>query len=245
MTALERSDLANVSEVIAHELRTPLAVVTVASETLLERSGDLDPDQVADLLRVINRNARLAALLLNRLGLARDVEQGTVLLTLDEVDLVALVRDSVSDLSEVVLGAHPVTVTTAEPFLVRADDTALREIVFNLLSNAAKYSPDGAAVEIHVTQEGAHAQLRVRDHGAGVAPADRDRVFDEYQQIDPRSPGVGLGLYISRGLAVAHGGDLSINVAVDVGSEFCLDLPLDGPPAPSVRMAPGSDAAMR
>jgi signal transduction histidine kinase len=114
---------------------------------------------------------------------------------------------------------------------VTADETSLREILFNLLLNAAKYGPAGSAIEVSVTTVGALARLTVRDHGAGVAQGDVERIFGKYRQLDEASPGVGLGLFISRGMARANGGDLAVTAATGGGSSFELSLPRRREPA--------------
>lgn len=215
------------AEVIAHELRTPLAVVLGAAETALMRHVDGASPQLEELLRMIRRNAELASLLLGRLGLARDIEAGTVELHLQTVDIGQLVTESVSDLRQVILGDHPVEVTLSDAPLARADATAAREIVFNLLSNAAKYSADAAAIDVVVERDGDMVVVVVRNHGSGVTPGDTDVIFDKYWQQDHGSAGAGLGLYVSRGLARAHGGDITVEPATDQGSVFRLLLPAE------------------
>jgi signal transduction histidine kinase len=181
------------------------------------------------MLEMIRRNTKLAELLLGRLGLARDVEAGTVTLEVVSVDLAELVTESVGDLRQALLAKHPVTVDAGMPLVILADPTAAREIVFNLLSNASKYSDKGAHIEISVARSNGVAEVIVRNHGSGVTPGDTERIFDKYQRGDTSSPGVGLGLFISRGLARAHGGDLVVKPATREGSEFHLTLPVAGP----------------
>jgi len=226
--------LEDFASTIAHELRTPLAVVELAVETVLLRMDDLSPAELRVMLRTIQRNSRLAALLLGRLGLARQVEAGDVPLDLEEVDLVLLVRESLDDLGDVLLRAHPTTLAGAGRLPVMADPTALREIVFNLLSNAAKYSDEGQPISVAVRPVERGACVVVRDHGEGVPAGQAVRIFGKYERADPRGQGVGLGLFISRGLARAHGGDLVVRAAAGGGSEFVLTLP------PAVPVAPGT-----
>lgn len=223
---------------IAHELRTPLAVVELAAETALLRADDLSHDDLEVLLRTIQRNSRLAALLLGRLGLARQVEAGDVPLQVECVDIALLVRQSLGDLGDVLLRDHPTTLGGVDELLVAADPTALREVVFNLLSNAAKYSEDGAAIQVDVRPSEGGVCVRVRDHGDGVAPEHAARIFGKYERADPRGQGVGLGLFISRGLARAHGGDLVVRPATGGGSEFVLTVPTAMPVSVDVGHGP-------
>lgn len=217
--------LEDFASVVGHELRTPIGVVKGAAETALAHARELDPEELAALLRTVARNADLALLLVDRIGLARDVEQGTVDLAREPVDLAVLVTESVSDLAHVILDDHDVEVDAPEGVPVSGDPTALREIVFNLLSNAAKYSARDARIAVSVRRDGGEAHVVVRNHGGGVTPSETQHIFEKFFQSDPGSPGSGLGLYISRGLARAHGGDLQVQPADDEGSEFILIVP--------------------
>jgi signal transduction histidine kinase len=225
----DQSLLEEFAGVIAHELATPLAIIDAASETALRHGPDTPADEHRAMLEMIRRNTRLAELLLGRLGLARNVEAGEVTLEVVPIDLAELVRESVDDLRRALLAEHPVTVDAGGPLRVLADPTAAREIVFNLLSNAAKYSEKGAHVEVSVLVHDGIAEVVVRDHGSGVPRGDTERVFERYRRGDSRAPGVGLGLYVARGLARAHGGDLTVRPAAGEGSEFHLRLPVAGP----------------
>lgn len=219
------SVLEEFAAVVSHELRTPLSVIKSAAETARDRHEMLPPEEQSRLLDMIVRNGDLALLLLERIGLARDLDRGTVDLVKEEVDLAELVRESVSDLEVVLLSEHPTEVVVAGQVIVRADPTTAREIVFNLLSNAAKYSAEGAAIEVTVECDDVVARVVVRNHGGGVTPGDTERIFEKFARLDEGAPGTGLGLFISRGLARAHGGDLRLQPAETEGSEFILTLP--------------------
>ena len=215
--------------VIAHELRAPLAVVRSAAETVSTR--ELAPEQRKELLEVIRRNADLAMLLTDRLGLARDVERGVFHLDPVELDLALVVGQTVSDLGPSIARHHTMTVTASEPAMVVADETAVREILFNLLLNAVKYSPQGSTIGIGVAVVDGRCEFAVDDQGPGVAADDLERIFAKYEQLDGRSGGVGLGLFISRGLARASGGELAVSALPDGGSRFVLSLPGGAPAA--------------
>jgi signal transduction histidine kinase len=176
------------------------------------------------MLQVIRRNAELAMLLTDRLGLAREVEIGQVHLDPVEVDLAALAAETVADLGPSIAKQHVLRVAGDESVRVVAGETSLREIVLNLLLNAVKYSPAGSEIVVTVTADQDRATLTVRDHGRGIATADAERIFEKYTQTDQGATGVGLGLYISRGLARANGGDLTVTTPPGGGSLFTLHL---------------------
>ncbi len=210
--------------VVAHELRAPLAVVCSAAQTVSTR--DLEPDQLAEFLQVIQRNAELAMLLTDRLALARDVERGVFDLDPVAVDVAELARQTVADLGPSIARQHTLTVVAGDAIRVLADETALREILFNLLLNAVKYSPVGSTITITVRVVDRFCELVVDDEGRGVAAGDVERIFEKYEQLDRASSGVGLGLFISRGLARASGGDLHVARRPGGGSRFVLRLPV-------------------
>lgn len=217
------SALEQFMDTIAHEVRTPLAIAKMAAATVV--SNRLCPEERDRLLAIVLRNTDLALLLLDRVGLARDVETDTVLLSVEELDLAVLVRESIGDLRTAILSDHPIETLGSTSAPVAADATALREILFNLLLNAAKYSPPDTPIEVTLGEVAGQITLIVADHGHGVAAADRERIFDKYVQMGEGGGGVGLGLFISRGLARAHGGDLIARAGAVDGSEFVLLLP--------------------
>jgi two-component system, OmpR family, sensor histidine kinase MtrB len=230
----ERADFASAPSlleqfgaVIAHELATPLAIIDMAAKRALQHDVATPEAERRRILEMIQRNTKLAEMLLHRLALARHVEADTVDLDLSSVDLAQLVEESVGDLRQAIMSGHPVSVTVESSPVIMADATAAREIVFNLLSNASKYSARGAAIEVTVRVRGATAEVVVRDHGSGVTPGDTGAIFEKFHRGETLTPGAGLGLFISRGLARAHGGDLTVQAAERIGSEFHLTLPLD------------------
>jgi signal transduction histidine kinase len=210
-------------DVIAHEVRTPLAIARMAAESA--HTEGLDGAERDRLLAMILRNTDLALLLLDRLSLARDVESGTVHLRLVPTDVAVLVRETVDDVRDLVLGDHTVMVEGPDHATAPIDTTALREIMLNLLLNAAKYSPPHSGIDVQVGSDADDVTVVVSDHGGGVHADDLERIFDQYVQLHAGGSGVGLGLYISRGLARAHGGDLVARQRTCDGSDFVLRLP--------------------
>lgn len=209
---------------VAHELSTPLTVIGGAAKLALSDPAPAD-DEHRKLLETIARQTDVAGMMLSRLRAAADLDAEPISLDRCRLDLAMLAREVVEDLREVVLKDHPVHVGVEAPAPVVGDPTAIREILFNLLANAAKYSEPGALIDVRTDVRGDHARLTVRDHGRGVTPDDTERIFDKFAKQPGEAPGLGLGLFLSRRLAHAHGGELSVHPARDVGSEFRLTLP--------------------
>lgn len=211
---------------IAHELLNPLAIAQ-GYASLLREEASAAGETVQLFAERVSQNVEVAVLLLQRL---RDSAATSDELRLEcrRVDLREVVQDTVQDLAATVAAAHPVEVTTPdEPVVVEADEVRLRQVLFNLVSNGAKYSPNGALIQIGVTN-GEQATIEIRNHGFGVAPDDAERLFQRGARgrDDEGRPGLGVGLYVSRMIAEAHGGSLRVEPAEVEGSRFILDLPV-------------------
>ena len=109
------------------------------------------------------------------------------------------------------------------------DRVRVERLIENLIENAAKYSPPDTPIEVHVRRNGTEVLVSVRDHGIGIPPHDRDRIFQRFERatnVDDRSyPGTGLGLYICRGIAESHGGRIWVESEIGAGSTFHVALP--------------------
>ena len=221
---------------VSHELRAPLSIVQGAADVAVRQ--DLDAEQLQKLLVVIRRNAEIAIHLAERLALAPVVEADEVGLEIVVTDVVAIVHETIDDLRTAYLGDHHLQVRGNLVSEVEADEMALRQILVNLLLNASKYSPDDADIEVTATGDDGQLELIVGDHGAGVPADEREHIFEKYGQVDGRSSGMGLGLFVARGLARAHHGELSFRPSAAGGSEFVLTLPRRQPTTPAV--SPGA-----
>ena len=215
---------------VSHELRTPMAAVIGAARTLQQRWRELSPDQRESFLQLISgETGRLAELISDVLDTSR-IEAGTFTFRFRDVDVAALVRDTVATAQlgqdEVRLSAD---VHDALPE-IRADPERLRQVLTNLIDNAVKYSPVGGQVEVHAYSENGRLRVDVHDHGPGIAKEDQRLIFEKFGRVAgagaSRPAGTGLGLFIARSIAEAHGGELVVRSAPDQGATFTLELPL-------------------
>jgi signal transduction histidine kinase len=207
LIAAHRLLLANCS----HELRTPLARISVAASLL---GDNADPRTRDELKRDI---AELDPLI-EEILLASRLEAVSGLERREPVDLLALAAEE---------AAHYDVEASGEPVTVDGDRLLLRRLVRNLLENARRYAGDGP-IEISVVPEGTRAVLEVRDHGPGVAPDERERIFEPfYRPAATRETGrgSGLGLALVRDIAGRHGGHAACLAADGGGSRFRVDLP--------------------
>ena len=212
----------------AHELRTPLATMRTEAEVALRspRSPDQDGRVLENLLEEIERLSRLVSQLL---FLCRE-DTGVGVARFQPVRLDELVRE-VGDHMQVAAREKCVDmmVDFPAPSQIRGDADRLRQLFFNLLDNAIKYTPSGGTVTVRGESPNGQARVIVTDTGIGIPAEHLPRVFDRFYRVDPsRSPesdGTGLGLAICRSIAEAHGGRLDLHSEPGGGTRVTLALP--------------------
>lgn len=214
---------------VAHDLRTPLQSVLLSLEVLLRRSSG-DPASVPiSTLQSMKQNSRRLDLLVRGLLDASQIDVQGVVLDWQPVDLAALVRSLVSQV-EGTLETHTVVVDVAGALpLVQADPLRLEQVLTNLLENAAKYSREGTPIRVVIAPAEKGATISVEDQGPGISTEEMPRLFDRYfqtQRARAKRRGLGLGLYIARGLVDAHGGSLTAESTQGKGSIFRIWLPI-------------------
>jgi signal transduction histidine kinase len=213
---------------VSHELRSPMAAVIGAARTLQMRWRELQPEQREGFLALIgDETTRLAALIGDVLDTSR-IEAGTFSYRFSDVDVASLVREIVASAS-VSQDEVPIVAETASPVpTVRGDSERLRQVFANLVDNAVKYSPAGEPVEVEVGQSNGAVVVWVRDRGPGIKPDDQLLIFEKFGRVFSGSPkpGTGLGLYIARSIAEAHGGTIEVSSAPGRGATFRVELPV-------------------
>jgi PAS domain S-box-containing protein len=215
---------------ITHELRTPLAIVGGFANRLRSRWGELSHDEKLESIEAIDRNARsMYRLVEGGLQVAR-LESDAFDYDVRPVDLADEATRAVSDLATE--GGDRIRVTV-EPDLPRAlcDPQRHWEILMNLLSNALKFSPADAPIDVEVTRRRETVQLAVRDRGPGIEPGDLPKLFRKFSRVgDPEycTPGTGLGLYIAKAMVEAQGGTIWVRSTPGDGSTFAYALPIAG-----------------
>jgi signal transduction histidine kinase len=214
---------------VSHELRSPMAAVIGAARTLQARRQTLTVEQRDAFLALIaDETSRLAALVGDVLDTSR-IEAGTFSYSFTDVDLARLVEDAVANARA---GQDEVRVRTTVADRVppvRGDHARLRQVLTNLIDNAVKYSPAGDEVEVSVQPEnGRSVRITVSDRGPGI-PYDQQRlIFEKFGRADVpggSKPGSGLGLFIARSFAEAHGGTVEVDSRPGEGARFTLSLP--------------------
>jgi signal transduction histidine kinase len=213
---------------VSHELRSPMASVIGSARTLQVRWRELTPEQRESFLALIaHETSRLADLITDVLDTSQ-IEAGTFSYSFDNVDLARLVRDSAAA-AERGQDEVPVLAVVQDPLpLVRGDRDRLRQVLVNLIDNAVKYSPPGAEVRVEAQALDARVVIDVRDRGPGIAREHHGVIFEKFGRVQSGSakPGTGLGLFIARSIAEAHGGSLAVRSNLQQGATFTLTLPV-------------------
>jgi signal transduction histidine kinase len=216
---------ADFTAMVAHELSSPLAAIRAFADMLA--TGDLRPAEQATALAAIGSEVDLLQALVADVQTAAAVERDDFAVQFQPVPVVTLLEEAAA-YARTLPGAHPVTVSQVSQALVRADPERIAQVLRNLLSNAAKYSPDGAPIEVRACEAGGRVRIEVDDRGYGIEPADLIRIFEKFGRGRDRTgrqvPGVGLGLYLSRRIVQAHGGDLTVASTPGAGSVFAFEL---------------------
>lgn len=215
----------------SHELRSPLAAMEGYVSLMLEQGNIVDRDR-ENLIRVNSNLARLRRLVENLLDVAQ-IEARRIPIKPESCDLNAIAQDVCALFSLQIKERHLALVVAMDSRLptADADPARVRQILTNLLDNAVKYNRQGGTLSVRSSMEGNRVALSVEDSGAGMPAESLDSLFQRFRRLPAPSPevakvkGVGLGLAISHGLALAMGGDLKARSKLGVGSTFTLYLP--------------------
>jgi PAS domain S-box-containing protein len=216
----------------SHELKTPLTVIHGFAQ-LMGTGGMGTSDAEREAADAIERRARQLNSILDRILLSSRIETGRTQVTLGDVDLAAILNDSVTALRSVT--NREVTFESADLPAAWADGNALTTVIDHLLDNAVKYSPDGGTIAVSTRPESGVVWVDVSDHGIGMTPDQVAHCFEKFWQAESgdirRFGGTGIGLFIVRSLVEAMGGGLEIKSEPGVGSTFSFSVRIRQAPA--------------
>jgi signal transduction histidine kinase len=216
---------------VSHELRGPMASVVGCAATLRQRWRSLTPEQRESFLGLIEEEtSRLAGLVGDVLDTSR-LEAGTFTYAFADVDLEGMVNE-VTALVDMGQEEVAVRAEVAGPLpAVRGDRERLRQLLINLVTNAVKYTVSGDEVEVRAEARNGLLDVSVTDHGPGISHEDQRLIFEKFGRAPTAGgskPGAGLGLFIARSIAEAHGGSLRVESAEGRGARFTVRLPVSG-----------------
>ena len=242
MTPLEEMERlrAELLGVVSHELRTPLAAIRGSATTMLDDGPALDPAEMRQFHRIIVEQAdQMRALISDLLDVAR-IETGTLSVSPGTVQVAVLVDDARNTFLNAGGRSNVRIELSLDLPLVMADNRRIGQVLSNLLTNAARHSPESSVIRVSAERQGVYVAVSVSDQGRGI-PADRmAHLFRKFSGLDPEEKGgdTGLGLAVCKGIVEAHGGRIwAESEGVGLGARFTFTLPVAGNAATVV---PGS-----
>jgi signal transduction histidine kinase len=214
---------------VSHELRSPMAAVIGAARTLQDRWRLLTVAQRESFLALIgDETTRLAALVADVLDTSR-LEAGTFSYRFENVDLGRLVAEAVEAATFAQQEVPVAASVNGKLPAIRGDRVRLRQVLGNLIDNAVKYSPEKGEVRVSAVASNGVVRIAVRDDGPGIPRDQQELIFEKFGRAEVSGgskPGSGLGLFIARSIAEAHGGALEVASTPATGTTFTLTLPL-------------------
>lgn len=216
--------------VLAHELRNPIMALVAGLRLLERREGT---DAVVEIRSAMNRSlSHMTRLVEDLLDISR-IEQGKISLRQEDLLLQDVIGFAIETVQPIVdAKGHALHLSMPDaPVRLRGDHARITQIIGNLISNAARYTPDGGTIRVSVCTEGRWAKIEVADNGIGIAPEQQDRIFDIFAQVSPdgrmNQEGLGIGLALVQQLVELHGGRIMLkHSAPGQGSSFETWLPL-------------------
>lgn len=218
---------------MSHELRTPLHTIIGFSDLLAEElKGPLNETQKRFVEHIRNDSRHLLTLISDTLDFSK-IEAGRLTVHPEEFDASAKMAGWIDRLRSLANAKKQTILEAYAPNVsVFADPVRLKEILYNLVSNAIKFTPDGGTITIEAQRAEKHALFRVADTGIGIPEAEHTAIFDTFYQLGPTTKGVregtGLGLSITKSLVEMHGGEIRVRSQPGEGSVFEFTLPLEG-----------------
>ena len=231
---------------MSHELRTPLTCVIGLSSTLLQWSSrkakvSLSPEKQHEYLYLIQQSGKHLLSLINNILEFSDLESGKHLLNIEQISLTDVAKHCLQMLQETaktkgIILSSEINLGGVEQEYLVADEIRLKEILYNLLSNGIKFTPEGGKVTLRVWREKRYAVLQVEDTGIGIAPEEIPLLFEKFKQIENfrqrTQGGTGIGLALTKKLIELHGGNIEVESALGQGSVFTVYLPVKIPLQP-------------
>lgn len=212
---------------VSHELRTPLTTIHGGSYLLMESGLDLEQETRSEILTdIFSESKRLANLVENMVQLA-NIRAGRFKIDSEPINVRLLIQRSLRGIDANSSG-RPIRIADVQDVLATGDVDSLDQVVRNLVQNAIKYVPDDSPIDISADTQDDVVVISVRDYGRGVDPQDLPLLFDRFQRGRDKATtaGMGLGLYLSRMIVEAHGGQLWLELPEDGGSRFRFSLPV-------------------
>ena len=235
-----RLSLERLMATAGHELKTPAAAIHNYLQLVERRVASGDTSDAATYAARAASQARRLSDLVERLFDVSRIQTGQLEIVAEPIDLVPIVR-AATEVSAVLANA-PTIRFSAKPasLIIRGDPGRLEQVFLNLLANAVEHAPGSSSIDVAVRRSGGSAVVEVRDHGDGIAAEDLSLVFEAYTRLRHPHPatGLGLGLFVSREIVVAHGGSITATSRLGDGTTIAVRLPVEPARTPSAGRTP-------
>jgi signal transduction histidine kinase len=209
---------------LTHELRNQASDIQGFAKTMVDSWDNISEDTMRLSVQSIERATSQMNALIEAFSDVEEVASESLIVHPEPTHLGTFLKETIEDLSGLT-APHKVVLEVAHDISAPLDPMRIRQVLTNLLSNAAKFSPPDAPIDISLGNSGNVAEIVVADRGAGIPEGQGDRLFRPFSRLRMEVPGTGLGLFFSRGIARAHGGDL-VFAPSRSGAVFVLTLPL-------------------
>ena len=210
----------------SHELKTPLTSISGYLQ-VMERSQAAEPNKTF-LQKTVQQVKKLSNLISELLDVSK-IEAGKLQLDKGIFKIREIIEESVDLISHSNPGQEIEFISTADDVMANIDKHRIEQVMMNLISNAIKYTPDRAKIEIRLSAGDHQAKIEVKDRGIGIAASHQTKIFTKFHRVDELNPvisGLGIGLYISKQIIERHQGELWVESEPGKGSCFCFTLPL-------------------
>ncbi len=215
--------------IVAHDLRNPLGAIRMSLSFLRSRMED-DDDRLRKHLEILERSASRMARLIDDLLEASRIEEGKLALDLKPCNARLLAETAIEDLRPLAIDKKQTLenrVGAICAVAVRCDRDRIFQVFSNLIGNAIKFTPGGGRIVVFGNRENDNVVFSISDTGPGISPADQPFVFDRFwRKPGPGRRGIGLGLFIARGIVEAHGGRIWLDSEAGAGTTFHFSLPI-------------------
>ena len=222
----------NFLNITPHELRTPISAIKGYIQLILKQKlGEINEEQKKSLEVALRNANRLDHLILDILDISR-LDSGTMRFIPEPTNVKVMIDETIETMQSSADAKYIKINTAVEEYLpdLTIDQERIKQVIINLLNNAIKFSPDNSNINVNIRKEQDNISFEMQDFGRGIPEGQQNNIFDAFYQVksdeDKKLGGVGLGLAISRGIILAHGGHIWVESTLDKGSKFTFLLPI-------------------
>lgn len=221
----------NFVSLISHDLKTPIAKIQAVVDRLLFQKSSMEDPLHSDLTRLRSYSNELNRYIQSILSLLR-VESKDFHLNKEICDINELIDEAVESLKPLAQNKHQTLFTQQEPlFTIEADPTLIKEVIINIIENAIKYSTEGGLISVESFEKNDEVHVRIKDNGPGIHPEDLQILWQKFtrgKDQDLKTKGTGLGLYLVKYFIELHGGKVTLESQINVGTTLHFSLPIEG-----------------